>query len=57
MLVKCLNCGYEFHGKFMRDELGKYCECEKCGCTFDVTEPELTLVNCEGNKNTNSRQK
>lgn len=50
MLVKCLNCGHEFHGEIKRDELGKHSECEKCGSTFDVTEPELefTLVNCEG---------
>lgn len=52
MIVKCLNCGYEFHGVPVRNKENdnKYCICEKCKGTFDVNENELefTLINCEG---------
>lgn len=50
MLIKCTNCGYEFHGQNYRDDSGKNTVCEKCGCSFDVTQNELefTLVNCDG---------
>lgn len=42
MIVKCLNCGYEFETNEIKDdELGLHCICEKCGASFDINETPI----------------